>query len=482
MVAAATAILALGGGLFTQVQPPPAAAAASSQFKGVNWADQRDNYTSDPIILSGLSRSDDYSTVKVKAKSILQSFVDKTGANTVRLPVNPYSVGNDWWNSYTGAIDAASEMGLNVILGYWEGPVDPNGGKPGDDLKDGKVDDLKKFWKMWTTVTTKYTSNSRVYFEPMNEPFGYSLSEWSDLAAEWISAYPSIPKNRIVVGGTGYSENVTGVCADSRLNGTYLALHVYGFWKTQSYLAWLDEIKGRIGDCSSRTILDELGAPMNTGLDYNNANPTGSLESKNFIAYFQAMTDSIRTLGIGSVYWPGLRTGDSYSLTTLTGSGTDLSLRVASPSGLDRLTWGWGSGSAVSGFRAKDASPAITAVGARRCLDVAGESRSNGASVTIYDCSGKENQKWTETADKELRIYGNMCLDAVGEGTQPGTSVAIYNCTGGENQKWKVSSSGTITGVQSGLCLEVPGEKTTSGTKVGLWTCSGGSHQRWTHH
>jgi len=41
---------------------------------------------------------------------------------------------------------------------------------------------------------------------------------------------------------------------------------------------------------------------------------------------------------MGSVYWPGLRTGDTYSLATLQGTGTDLSLTE----GVSFIEWGWG--------------------------------------------------------------------------------------------------------------------------------------------
>ena len=36
------------------------------------------------------------------------------GANTVRLPINTYSVGTAWWNSYTGVVDSATARGLHV--------------------------------------------------------------------------------------------------------------------------------------------------------------------------------------------------------------------------------------------------------------------------------------------------------------------------------------------------------------------------------
>lgn len=346
---AAVAAVTLGAGLFATVPAASATPAANpggqpgasadhlsqstSHFKGVNWADPRDNFANDPVVPSGLSTSDDYATTYAKAASILRSFRRTTGANTVRLPINPYSVGTPWWNSYKGAIDAATHSGFKVILAYWEGT---------GSFKDGVVDDPSAFWSMWSTVTDTYGSNSHVYFEPMNEPHGYSLTGWTDLASQWLASYPAVPRNRVIVDGSGYADSVTGVCADTRLDGTYLALHDYGYWGNHTYQGWVDDIRARIGSCASRTIVDEFGSPMTTGLNYNGSSTTGDSESNNYVAYLQAMTDTLRALDMGSVYWPGLRTGDTYSLTTLTGTGTDLSLHLNNRSGLDRIAWGWG--------------------------------------------------------------------------------------------------------------------------------------------
>lgn len=315
-----------------QVVNPTSVSAATntSQFKGVNWADPRDNYANDPVVPSGLSTSDSYSTTYAKATAIISGFANNLSANTVRLPINPYSVNGSFWNSYTGAIDAATAKGFKVILGYWEGT---------GSQKNGYIDNTTSFWAMWKTVTNKYGSNSRVYFEPMNEPYGYSKSAWANLAAQWISTYPSIPRNRIFVSGTGYNDNVTSVCADSRLNGTFLSLHHYGFWNTSqtSYSGWVSDLKNRIGSCASRTVVDEWGAPMTTGLNYN-----GAINGNYFIAYVQADTDTFRSLGMGSVYWPGLRNGDTYSMETLHGSGTSLYLTNNNSSGVSRLKHGYG--------------------------------------------------------------------------------------------------------------------------------------------
>ena len=217
-----------------------------------------------------------------------------------------------------------------MILSYWEGI---------GSFKDGKIDDLTTFWAMWKTVTNRYHGNSLVYFEPMNEPHGYSQSEWADIAAQWISTYSSTPRNRIFVSGTGYNDNVTSVCADSRLNGTFLSLHHYGFWNPNqtSYSGWVSDFKSRIGSCASRTVVDEWGAPMTTGLDYN-----GPINGNYYIAYVQADTDTMRSLGMGSVYWPGMRNGDSYSMETLHGSGTALTLTNNNASGVSRLKLSYG--------------------------------------------------------------------------------------------------------------------------------------------
>ncbi|MFJ8535598.1 glycoside hydrolase family 5 protein [Streptomyces sp. NPDC093591] len=327
---------AFGGVLTSPASASPEAASPTSgkaavipvsDFRGVNWADPRDNYADDAVVPSGLSTSDSYATTYAKSQAIIGGFA-KLGANTVRLPVNPTSVNGPFWKSYKGAIDAATAKGFKVILGYWEA----------DNAKDGKIDNQAAYDQMWARITSSYVGNSRVYFEPMNEPFGYTSQEWRDIAARWVTTHRSVPRDRILVGGVKYSEDVKPVCADSRLDGTRLALHNYGFWHTDwtSSDQWKQDFKARIGDCASRTILDEFGATMTSGLNYN-----GPINGSSEIAYIQAATDTIRELGLGSVYWPGLRNGDTYSLTTLQGTGTDLSLRVNNQSGLDRLHWAW---------------------------------------------------------------------------------------------------------------------------------------------
>ena len=319
------ATLALTG---AQVVPEsnvtPAASSAVTQWRGVNWADPRDNYAHDAVVPSGLSTSDSYRQVVKKATRIVREFKADLGANTVRLPINPWSVGTRWWKAYRGAIDAATKQGDKVILSYWEA----------DDAEDGKIDNTRRWTTMWNTVVKAYAKNKRVYFEPMNEPWGYSLKQWVAICATWLAHHKNVPRARVVVSGTGNNVDVTGVGASPKLKGTLLSFHYYSFYGSYTTeQEWLDEMTPRIGAYASRTIVDEAGAPMTTGIDYGS--PDGSVEN----AYLNAVADLAASEHLGLVYWPGLRDGDSYSLETRTAGGK---LAVTNASGLALLRRGWG--------------------------------------------------------------------------------------------------------------------------------------------
>ena len=316
----------------------PPAAAATNQFQGLNWARLGDNFGGTPLVLHGLTSTDSYTTVRAKADAVYAGFQGNLGANTVRLPINTYSVGTTWWDSYTGTIDAATARGMKVILSYWD---------DGRASSGGRVTDAGAFNSMWDTVVARYGATSLVHFELMNEPHGYSAAEWKDVAAAWINARPSVPRDRIFISGSGYNQDIQTMCADSRFDGTYLSLHHYTFFsgaKTRD--EWVTFLRNAIGSCASRTIIDEFGAPMDTGLNYNDAN-----SADNFVRYFHATTQVLRELQMGSVYWPGLggkitagQNDDWYAMQKLQGSGTNLTLTTPSASGSGRLRYAWGLG------------------------------------------------------------------------------------------------------------------------------------------
>jgi Cellulase (glycosyl hydrolase family 5) len=304
------------------------AAVGAASISGLNWADGRDNFVDGWVIPSGLTASDSYSTVSSKTDAILNGFSCRVnGVNTIRIPINPSSVAESWWGSYRGVIDKATSKGFKVIIACWEGA----------SSRDGIIDDTNKFWTMWDTVINRYRTNGRVYFEPFNEPHGYTLSQLTTIYKQFLDRYPTLTRGRIILGGQGYSENVTGVGADIRFNSCLLSLHNYAFWATRSVSDWRADWRNRIGSYGSRTVITEFGATMNSGKDYQNGN-----QSDNEIAYIVATSDVCRADKIASVYWPGLRDGDPYSLLSRGGTGTNITLSTVSPSGVFRLRYGWG--------------------------------------------------------------------------------------------------------------------------------------------
>ncbi|KAF5639353.1 hypothetical protein F52700_4205 [Fusarium sp. NRRL 52700] len=320
-------LAALAGGLL--------ASANTSNFQGVNWAVLGDNFVNGPLVLRGLSASDDYDTVRAKADAIYTGLKDNLGINAIRLPVNTRTVNSTWWDAYTGVIDSATDHNIKVILGYWE-----DGAASG-----GKIVDLNAWNAMWDAVVDQYNSSSLIYFEPMNEPHGYTASQWTNVAANWVARHSSLPRGRILIGGTGYCQNLQPVCDDNRLDGTLLSYHVYTFFTgAKDYNGWVQAYKSGLGNCASRAVSTEFGAPMDTGLDYNDANSTN-----NYVRYIRALTDTMRELNIGSTYWPAVggkvtkgQTDDWYSIQKFHGSGVNLTLTTPSESGADRLFYGWG--------------------------------------------------------------------------------------------------------------------------------------------
>lgn len=313
----------------------PLASAQTNDFRGVNWAVLGDNFKTVPLILYGLDESDNYDTVRAKADAVYTGFEDNLAINTVRLPVNTHTVGSAWWDAYSGVIDSATERGLKVILGYWE-----DGAASG-----GRINDLNAWNAMWDTVIDQYLSNCLVYFEPMNEQHGYTATAWTDVAAAWVARHPTVPKRRILIDGSGYAQDAKPICADTRLDGTLVSYHIYTFfYSAKDYNGWVQTFKNGLGNCASRAIVTEFGAPMDTGLDYNNAN-----SGDNFVRYIRAVTDSMRELEIGSTYWPAIggkitsgQGDDWYSVQKLHGSGTSLTLSTPNTSGVDRLWHAWG--------------------------------------------------------------------------------------------------------------------------------------------
>ena len=309
------------------------ASATTNQFRGVNWADSRDNFQSGVLYVSGLSSSDTYASALATGTSVMAQFVSKLGANAVRMPINEATV-STYWSTYTGAIDAVLANGI-VVLGYW------------DSGKSNKPPDMNAFWNMWKTVVDKYGSNNNVYFEIFNEPNMYSTTDLVTLYTSWLTQFSTVPKGRVILDGTGNAQNVPDIGSVSSLAGCLLAVHDYSFFGSDTWTSesqWVSQFKGEVGSYSDRTVCTEWGGPMSPGS--KNGVSYGSLDysqspANYFEAYVRGMSSQLRAWNMGSFYWPGLRDGDWYSMTTRSGTGANLVLSVSNQSGLAQLQNAW---------------------------------------------------------------------------------------------------------------------------------------------
>jgi len=447
------------------------AAAATSDFRGVNWADQRDNFVDDTLVLGGLSTGDSYATTQAKANGILAGFENNLGANTVRMPVNYPTVSGSYWNSYTGAIDAATAKGMRVILSYWEAASSRN----------GTVDNLTQFWSMWQTIVTKYAGNANVYFEPMNEPYGYSDADWKNLAAQWLSTYSSVPRGRIIISGAGYNQRLTTIGSDSRFDGTLISRHTYQFFDTSRTTedSWRESLRTSVGAYASRVLITEFGAPMTDGRNYDAPSATDS-----FVAFIRGTAAEARAEGLGTVYWPGVRIADPYRLQEIGGSGTSLTLSTTNASGRDQLRYSWG---LDGGGNVPLTHYRVTNRNSGKVMDAVGASTADNVEIKQYAWNGGGNQKWEfqDAGGGYFRIVNQnsgKCLDVASASSADGANIIQYSCGSGTNQQWQWTATGgyyTLKARHSGKCLDVVNANTADGADIQQYTCNGGNNQQW---
>jgi hypothetical protein len=455
--------------LFVGAQHQPAhAATTTAGFKGVNWADQRDNFVNGILYPSGLSSTDTYSSAATVGAEVVGQLYSITGANTVRMPINEPTVADDW-SAYTGAIDAALTKG-NVILAYWA----YSGGKPAS---------VSAFDTMWDRVIAKYGSNSNAYFEVINEPYGYSTSDLDTFYGNWLARYPSVARSHVILDGAGYATNVAAVGSDSNLDGTLIAVHYYTFFVGSPYNSenqWANGIAGLIGSYASRTIATEWGAPMSpgskNGVEYNTIDysiPSGSY----FADYVRGVSSELKTLGVGSVYWPGLRDGDWYSMTSKTGTGSSIALSLVNASGLTRLQYAWGIGSGGGTY--------VTISNDATGLDFDGlGSTTNGSNVDQSSASGSTDQQWDIINDGNYVLIKNratgLYLDGMGR-TANGSAVGQYSYSNGTSQQWTVVSDGNYVLFENrATSMYIDGMgRTGNGSALAQYAYSNSTNQQW---
>jgi hypothetical protein len=117
------------------------------------------------------------------------------------------------------------------------------------------------------------------------------------------------------------------------------------------------------------------------------------------------------------------------------------------------------------------------------CMDVRGDQAKANQEVWLWDCHGKENQRyaWVDQPNNasNVRGIGGLCLDVHGAQTSDGTAVNLFPCGPDKpNQTWRYFEDGRIREVQSNKCLTVG--SAAKDQQVVLSTCQrGNTNQQW---
>ena len=449
----------------TYAPPSNAGEPLNERFRGVNWERSGDNFTTGDLLQDGLTPSDSYSTVYMKATQILTSLKSNLNINTVRLGLNEPTAADPWWTNYGAVVRAATDLGMNVVLAFWS----PSNSSPGSVVPctDGTftgcypVSDYAPWWAMWQKVIDTYASYGNVYVMPFNEAAGYSdtttgyqgpsATQLADLDAAWLAHYPDFPRGRVILGGSGDDYYLT-LGHDHRLDGTLLSYHPYCSFGLNfpTEAAWTQWIKGQIAGMESRTVISEFGLGQGT------TNFDGPRDGNNCVSYVYAVTDYVRARNLGLIYWDYGST-DSWSVATRTGSGTADSpyvTHIRNQSFVDRLEWGYGlslplapaiSSGKVS-YTYDDTDPALQYSGS--WTHAANQGFTSGDYMNTESYSGQAGDSMTVNFNgTAVRWIGSQTSNhGLADVYLDGTKQATVDCSGGQNQAVLFSKSGLTNG------------------------------------
>jgi hypothetical protein len=449
------------------------ALANTNAIRGMNWADATGNSApSRDLQPSGITSSMTSSQIANVATNIANA-VKASGGTTIRMPIS-YGTTSDstYWPKYQAAINAIVSAGCNVDLCFW---LDQNG------VLDNGVDSTANWQTMWDTVNGVYKTNSHVFYEPLNEPYGYSPSALNNVYAGFISRYAPT-QWKCIFDGTSYAEGISNVGSDSRMNNQYLGFHTYHwFWSVSNVGSWnsyYNICSSNIGGAyASRTVITEMGVQTDRTVDFYWQWQQGTPQD---VSYLTGTCAYVHDNSIGSMAWSGVNDGDSYHWFTASNNLVENNPGVAN---MFRYAWG------VPSKWQQTIKNGIYYVQNRadsNMLDNLGVT-TNGSNVSQSSSSGSANQKWDITCAAGYytltNLTSNLCLDT-GGGTTNGSSCQQWaNGTYVDNQHWSFTATDSgyyqMIDKASGICVDTGG-LTANGAVMQLWYPSASYNQQWT--
>ncbi|HEY1787141.1 MAG TPA: cellulase family glycosylhydrolase [Verrucomicrobiae bacterium] len=296
--------------------------ASTSWVHGGNWA----SGGGDPLNIlypSGITSSTTTAQAAAVADTVARDDLG-IGINFVRYSIDPATVSGNWAVTQA-AINELVADGLTVDICCFYTDWETGG--------THEIVNMATWQSMWETVDGVYKDNNNVYYEPENEPSGYSLSGLESVYTTFLG-FINKSQGHIILGGTGYEDHVTGLGGDTSFKNCLLAVHDYAMWDpsltTES--AWESQLQGEVGSYYGRTILTEFGADTTTGLNYGVTSTTDDN-----ISFIRGMCNQCLTWGMGSVYFPVHQSTTNTKRLFNNGPGSG----IVNQSAVNELQYGW---------------------------------------------------------------------------------------------------------------------------------------------
>ena len=227
-------------------------------FRGVNLAPTRGNsntgsFVRDQYYWSYLDQQEWY-------LSRLRSF----RVQSLRIPVNVVTAQNATALLRMRSF-AERATGGRVVIVMFDSYTDTS--RTDEELMaayshgDGKVNSVSEFAAAWAAAHAVFRETSALY-EILNEPFGYGSNAREYVREmERIIALARLPRERCILDGLKYAENVKGVAA-AGWDGL-LGYHYYPFYlKTSEEWRHEERMYSDISPVADRVVITEFGADL----------------------------------------------------------------------------------------------------------------------------------------------------------------------------------------------------------------------------
>ncbi len=287
-LAAAVALLA----------PAPLHATSTAAWHGGNWSSW-DGLTTNVIQYpDGITSSTTPAEATNVARTIACDY-KSVGINFVRFPVNPATVSGNWAVTQACINELLAEgLTVNIVCLYIDDGVNNNG--------TGLIPNLNTWSNMWQTVNGVYGGNNNVYYEPINEPWGYSESQLLNVYSDFLGYHLTKTSSYYIL-DLNPNCTVTNLGTDASFSNCYMCWHNYAWAGRTTTIEDTNYLYLNVGHYASRVIMNEMGATTTNGLDYLDES-TGADYN---IVFVRAMCAECSSWPMGFAWFPAHQTPDN---------------------------------------------------------------------------------------------------------------------------------------------------------------------------